>query len=124
MRLFSRWIIALFASPLGVFVLGALDSTVFFNLPLGIDAAVVLLGARAVYSITFFRTLTACRVVRFGIEASLALIYGQRIISWLDSDLFHDIVGVFIVLAVVLTTISIVRVIRTSGRQVGRRAPV
>jgi len=46
MRLFSRWIIALFASPMGVFVLGALDSTLFFNLPLGIDAAVVILAAQ------------------------------------------------------------------------------
>src|SRR6266404_9633608 len=46
MRLFSRWVIALFASPLGVFVLGALDSTLFFSLPLGIDTAVVILAAR------------------------------------------------------------------------------
>jgi membrane protein YqaA with SNARE-associated domain len=47
MRGFSQWIIALFASPAGVVVLAALDSTLFFNLPLGIDAAVVLLSARA-----------------------------------------------------------------------------
>src|SRR5712691_11625418 len=46
MRLFSRWVIALFVSPLGVFVLGALDSTLFFSLPLGIDAAVVILAAQ------------------------------------------------------------------------------
>ena len=47
MRGFSQWIIAFFASPAGVVVLAALDSTLFFNLPLGIDAAVVLLSARA-----------------------------------------------------------------------------
>jgi membrane protein YqaA with SNARE-associated domain len=204
MRLFSRWAIALFASPLGVFVLGALDSTLFFSLPLGIDAAVVILaaqlgdfwwiaallatsgsllgaaltfwmgkkvgeagldrwvprrrltrirkrireqgaialavldlipppfpftpfvlaaGALEVDARTFFVTLTACRLFRFGIEAALALIYGERIVRWLDSDLFHDIVSVFIVLAAVLTTISIVKVVRTSGRRVGRRAP-
>jgi membrane protein YqaA with SNARE-associated domain len=46
MRSFSRWIIALFASPLGVIVLAALDSTPFFSLPFGIDAAVVLLSAQ------------------------------------------------------------------------------
>jgi membrane protein YqaA with SNARE-associated domain len=205
MRLFSRWVIALFASPLGVFVLGALDSTLFFSLPLGIDTAVVILAAQlgdlwwippllatlgsllgaaltfwmgkkvgeagldrwvskrrltqirkrvrehgaialAVLDLipppfpftpfvlaagaldvdvrTFFVTLTACRLFRFGIEAALARIYGPRIVLWLDSDLFHDIVGFFIVLAVVLTTISIVNVVRTSGRRVGRRAPV
>ena len=205
MRLFSRWIIALCASPIGVFVLGALDSTLFFSLPLGIDAAVVILaaqlgglwwiapllatvgsvlgaaltfwmgkkigeagldrwvpkrrlarirtrvrergaialavldlipppfpftpfvlaaGALDVDARTFFITLTACRLFRFGIEGALALIYGGRIVLWLDSDVFHDIVAVFIVLAVVLTTISIVKVVRTSGRRVGRRAPV
>src|SRR5882724_1549815 len=46
MRSFSHWILALFASPLGVFVLAALDSTLFFSLPFGIDAAVIILAAR------------------------------------------------------------------------------
>lgn len=46
MRAFSQWVIALFASPLGVVVLAALDSTLFFTLPFGIDAAVILLTAR------------------------------------------------------------------------------
>ncbi len=42
----SKWLIALFVSPLGVVVLGALDSTLFFSLPFGIDAVVILLAAR------------------------------------------------------------------------------
>ena len=46
MRTFSRWIIGLFATPIGVVVLAALDSTVFFSLPFGIDAVVVILAAR------------------------------------------------------------------------------
>lgn len=46
MRSFTKWIIGLFASPLGVFVLAALDSTLFFSLPFGIDAAVIILAAR------------------------------------------------------------------------------
>jgi membrane protein YqaA with SNARE-associated domain len=46
MRSLSHWIIALCASPLGVVVLAALDSTLFFSLPFGIDAAVIILGAR------------------------------------------------------------------------------
>ena len=46
MRAFAHWIIALFASPAGVFVLAALDSTLFFSLPFGIDAAVIILAAR------------------------------------------------------------------------------
>jgi membrane protein YqaA with SNARE-associated domain len=46
MRAFSKWIIALFASPAGVVVLAALDSTLFFSLPFGIDGAVIILSAR------------------------------------------------------------------------------
>ena len=46
MRAFSHWVIGLFASPLGVVVLAALDSTLFFSLPFGIDAAVIVLAAR------------------------------------------------------------------------------
>jgi membrane protein YqaA with SNARE-associated domain len=41
-----RWFIPLFASPIGIIVLAALDSTLFFAFPLGIDAAVILLAAR------------------------------------------------------------------------------
>jgi len=204
MRSFSQWIVALFASPAGVVILAALDSTVFFSLPFGIDAAVVILaaqlhelwwivpllatfgsiagaaltfwmgvkigergldrwvaekrltrirrrvrekgaialavldlipppfpftpfvlaaGALEVDTRTFLATLTACRLFRFGLEAVLAVIYGRSILLWLDSDLFHDIVAFFIFLAVVLTTVSIVKVVRTSGRRVAHRAP-
>jgi membrane protein YqaA with SNARE-associated domain len=38
--------LSVFVSLPGIFVLAALDSTIFFTLPLGIDAAVVLLSAR------------------------------------------------------------------------------
>src|SRR5439155_10384702 len=46
MRSFSKWVVALCATPLGVVVLAALDSTIFVSLPLGIDAAVIILAAR------------------------------------------------------------------------------
>ncbi|HEV3139698.1 MAG TPA: VTT domain-containing protein [Vicinamibacterales bacterium] len=46
MRSFSTWIIGLFASTSGVVVLGALDSTLFFSLPFGIDAVVIILAAQ------------------------------------------------------------------------------
>jgi membrane protein YqaA with SNARE-associated domain len=204
MRSFSQWVIALCASPLGVVVLAALDSTLFFSLPFGIDAAVVILaaelhdfwwivpllatfgsvvgaaltfwmgvkigergldrwvperrlkrirsrirdkgaialaaldlipppfpftpfvlaaGALEVDARTFFVTLAVVRLFRFGVEAVLAVIYGRSILVWLDSDLFHEIVAFFVFIAVVLTTMSIVKVIRTSGRRVAHRAP-
>ena len=207
MRSFSRWIITLFASPLGVIVLAALDSTLFFSLPFGIDAAVVLLSARLhatawivpvlasagsvagawltfwmgrkagekgldrfvdsrrleqvrnkikksgaialavldlipppfpftafvlaagaleVRATTFFVTLAIVRMFRFGVEASLAVRYGRRILTWMDSDLFHDIVFFFMVVAFVLTAWSLIKLYRstkTSGRQSARRVP-
>ena len=203
MRSFSHWVITLFATPLGVVVLAALDSTVFFSLPFGIDAAVILLaaqlhglwwtvpllatigsvggawltfwmghkigekglerfvspkrlkriqhkirtsgtvalaaldlipppfpftpfilaaGALEVRSQTFFVTLTVCRILRFGLEAALAAVYGRRIVGWLNSDLFHDIVSGCIVLAIALTTLSIVRLVRSTRRPSRRRA--
>jgi membrane protein YqaA with SNARE-associated domain len=42
----TEWVIGTFASPIGVVVLAALDSTLFFSLPFGIDAAVIILAAR------------------------------------------------------------------------------
>jgi membrane protein YqaA with SNARE-associated domain len=196
-RSLSRRLVALFASPLGVFVLAALDGTLFFSLPFGIDAVVIILSARlhgrawlvpllatagsltgaaltfwmgvkigdrgleryvpprrletirerirgsgaialAALSIipppfpftpfvlaagaldvrtgTFFTTFFMCRLIRFGIEAVLAVWYGRRILLWLDSQLFQDIVTGCIGLAVMLTTLSIVRVIRSTKR--------
>jgi len=46
MRGFSTWLLAVFATPLGIFVLAALDSTMFFFFPLGIDAVVIIVSAR------------------------------------------------------------------------------
>ena len=43
----TRWVLTTFTTPLGVFVLAALDSTVFFSVPFGIDAAVVIVAARS-----------------------------------------------------------------------------
>jgi membrane protein YqaA with SNARE-associated domain len=198
MRSLSHWIIALFATPIGVVVLAALDSTLFFSLPFGIDTAVIVLAARLpdfwwtvpllatfgsiagaaltfwmgvkigeqgldrwlpgkrlerirrrvnqngavalavldlipppfpftpfvlaagaldVNTRMFFLTLTACRLLRFGLEAALAIVYGRRILRWLDSDLFHDIVSLFIVIAILLTTLSIVKLVRATGRK-------
>ena len=207
MRSFSHWVITLCASPLGVVVLAALDSTLFFSLPFGIDAAVVLLSARLhglawtvpllatlgslagawltfwmgekigekgldrfvdprrlervhnkirksgavalavldfipppfpftafvlaagaleVRRRTFFVTLVVVRLVRFGVEAGLAVYYGRGILHGMDSDLFHDVVAFFMVGAFALTVYSIVKLIRstkTSGHPPARRVP-
>ncbi|HEX3644608.1 MAG TPA: VTT domain-containing protein [Vicinamibacterales bacterium] len=197
MRTLSQWIVALCASPAGVVVLAALDSTLFFSLPFGIDAAVIILAARLrgwwwlvpllavagsmagaaltfwmgvkigeqglerwlsarrlrrvriraresgaialalldlipppfpftpfllaagaleVDTRTFFVTLTACRVLRFGLEAALALVYGGRILAWLDSDLFHAVVMFFVTIAIILTLLSLAQIVRAGLR--------
>jgi membrane protein YqaA with SNARE-associated domain len=43
----TTWVLSTFASPVGVFILAFLDSTLFFSLPFGIDAAVIILAARS-----------------------------------------------------------------------------
>jgi membrane protein YqaA with SNARE-associated domain len=202
MRSFSALIVAFFTSPAGIIVLAALDSTLFFSLPFGIDAAVIILaaqlrtfawvvpllatggsvagawltfwmgmkigekglekyvapkrlkrvrakiqtsgavalavldlipppfpftpfvlaaGALEVKTSMFFVTLTLCRLLRFGLEAALAVAYGPSILSWLDSDLFHDIVAACIFVALTLTALSVIKIIRTSARPKGRR---
>ena len=202
MRAFSRSLVALCASPAGVVVLAALDSTVFLSLPFGIDAAVILLaaqdrafawivpilattgslagaaltfwmgakigengldryvsprrlqrirrrvrntgalalaaldlipppfpftpfvlaaGALGVNASKFFMTLCLCRLLRFGLEAFLAVRYGDGVLSWLDSDAFQGLVGVFILLAAIASAWSIVRLIRAT--RPGSRLP-
>jgi membrane protein YqaA with SNARE-associated domain len=193
-RAWTRWFLGLFASPAGVLLLAALDSTLFFSFPFGIDAVVIILAARMgplawivpllatagslcgaaltfwmgvkigeegleryvprrrlkrvrariktggaialaaldlipppfpftpfvlaagaleVQRWTFFITLAVCRFSRFGAEAILAVIYGRRILQWLDSDLFHDVALGCIALASGLTILSIVRLVRS-----------
>ena len=200
MRSTSQWALSLFASPIGVFVLAMLDSTLFFSLPFGIDAVVIILAARLndhawvvpllatagsvtgaaltfwmgvkigekglgryvsarrldrirrriresgaitlaaldlipppfpytpfvlaagaldVDASTFFVTLVVCRLFRFGIEAALAVVYGHSILRWFESDLFHDIVAIIIVLALVVTAVTTLRLVRST--RPGRR---
>src|ERR1700687_4688781 len=45
-RAWTKWFIGLFASPTGVLLLAALDSTPFFSFPFGIDAVIIVLAAR------------------------------------------------------------------------------
>jgi membrane protein YqaA with SNARE-associated domain len=197
MRAIAQSIITVCASPAGVFVLAALDSTLFFSLPFGIDASVIILAARLrglwwivpllatagsvagaavtfrmggaigerglerwvppkrltrvrarihdngavalavldlipppfpftpfvlaagaldVSSRTFFVTLTACRILRFGLEAALALAYGDGILSALQSDLFQRIVMFFAAVAIALTVLSLLQIVRTTRK--------
>jgi membrane protein YqaA with SNARE-associated domain len=48
MRSLTHWVLTTFASPVGILILAALDSTLFVWLPFGIDAATVVLSMRGV----------------------------------------------------------------------------
>src|SRR5262245_48355879 len=54
---------------------------------------VLAAGALEVDPRAFFGTLAVRRIFRFGLEAALAVRHGRSILSWLDSDIFHDIVA-------------------------------
>jgi len=194
--LFAR-VFGTFASASGVLLLGVLDSTLIFFLPLGIDAVVILMAARNPSTawlypllaasgsvvgsgITYwagqkfgehgvsrfvphghlasvrthlrrhgaftvaalalipppfpftpfvltagalhfsrlrlFPLLGAARLLRFGIEAALAVKYGDALTTWMASDTFKVAIGIFIAIAVVGTVVSAWVVIkRTRG---------
>jgi membrane protein YqaA with SNARE-associated domain len=95
----------------GAVALGALS---LLPPPFPFTPFILAAGALEVRTVTFFLTFAVCRLVRFGIEALLAVRYGRRILQWLDSPLFQDFVTGCIVLAVVLTILAIVRLVRST----------
>jgi membrane protein YqaA with SNARE-associated domain len=72
---------------------------------------VLTCGALDVDRWKFFGTLFAVRVVRFGAESVLALVYGRAIIAWLKSDTMQVIIGLFIVIAIAGTLWSFYKLV-------------
>jgi len=90
--------------------------------PFPLTPFVLTCGALAVSKTRFFLTLGIVRLVRFAVEATLAVIYGRRILNWMKSDLFQTIVIGFTIVAVVVTVAGIWTLIRQS-RKADRAAP-
>lgn len=63
-----------------------------------------------------FPALAAARLLRFGIEAALAVKYGGALTAMMQSDQFKIGVGIFIAIAVVGTVVSAFIVIRRARR--------
>ena len=195
MKALFQSLLSYFLTPGGLVVMGALDSSLVFFLPLGIDFVVIILSARhpelfwlyaplatagsvlgagltfwigrkvgehglskidqpeaaeadprarepesgrerrgaghhpAAVSVhrvraderrlrvnawSFFTTLAAVRLLRFGVESALAARYGRRVLWVMESPTFTVIIGVMIGLAVVGTLVSAVAVYRGS----------
>jgi membrane protein YqaA with SNARE-associated domain len=74
-------------------------------------------GALGMKAWSFFGTLAAVRVFRFGIESALAAKYGSQIIRWMKTPTFGAIVGIFIGLAVIGTIVSAIALVRGSKQR-------
>ena len=80
-------------------------------------------GALDVSRYVFFITLFATRIVRFGLEALLAVSFGKRILVWLESDLVQNVIAGLIVIAVLLTIIGLVKIVARLARHRAARRP-
>jgi membrane protein YqaA with SNARE-associated domain len=207
MRSLRQWLFGLFLSPGGLFLMAALDSTLVFWLPFGVDAAVIVLvvrrgfnwtypvlaaagsvtgaaitfwtgkkigeaglkkhlseqrlgralkavrkrgaiaiaalgiipppfpftalvlasGALDVSPTRFLGALAAIRLFRFGLEAAVAARYGRSVLRWLNSDVVETSVTAFLVLAIVVSAITIYKFVmksrqsKTPQRKAARR---
>ena len=87
--------------------------------PFPFTAFVLVSGALRANVSKFFLTLSAVRLLRFGVEAWAASYYGRGILTFMQSRTFTVIVGVLIALAVIGTIISAVAVYRGTKKGKG-----
>jgi membrane protein YqaA with SNARE-associated domain len=76
--------------------------------PFPLTPLVLTCGALKVSVTRFFSTFAAVRLIRFGIGATLARLYGRGILRVLESDGFRNVMFAFIAIAVVGTIVSAV----------------
>lgn len=77
--------------------------------PFPFSAFVLGAGATRVNRRTFFVTLAACRILRFGVEALLGLRYGGYALKWIESETVERVVAVIVILAIAMGVFSLVR---------------
>jgi membrane protein YqaA with SNARE-associated domain len=82
--------------------------------PFPLTPFILTCGALNVNPWRFFSIFGAMRLVRFGIEAGLAVVYGRGILRVIESDRFQMVVGAFIVIAVLGTAASAVLLWRST----------
>jgi len=82
--------------------------------PFPLTPFILTCGALRVNTWRFFTTFAAVRLLRFGVEAALAHVYGRGILRVLRSDAFQTAVMVFIAVAVVGTIASAVLLWRST----------
>jgi hypothetical protein len=90
--------------------------------PFPLTPFILTCGALDVSRQRFFLTFGLVRLLRFGVEAVLARIYGRGILAVLQSDTFQMVVFAFVVVAVVGTIASAVLLWRSTHRGAVRMA--
>jgi membrane protein YqaA with SNARE-associated domain len=85
--------------------------------PFPLTAVLVAAGALDAGRARVLSAIAIGFMVRFSIESLLALVYGRRIIQWLDSDVVRDVAIGLIVIALIGSAISIVRLARSPRRR-------
>jgi membrane protein YqaA with SNARE-associated domain len=73
-------------------------------------------GALHFSRLRLFPTLAAARLLRFGVEAALAVEYGDELVRWMSSGTFKIAIGIFIGVAVIGTAISAFLIIKRARR--------
>jgi membrane protein YqaA with SNARE-associated domain len=84
--------------------------------PFPLTPFVLTCGALQVNPWRFFGTYAAVRLLRFGVEAGLALVYGRGILRVLRSETFQTVVIAFIALAILGTIVSAILLWRSTRR--------
>ena len=82
--------------------------------PFPLTPFILTCGALSVDRTRFFLTFSAMRLLRFGIEAALAVRYGRGILRVLQSDGFQIVIIAFVVLALIGTAVSAVLLWRST----------
>ena len=77
---------------------------------------VLTAGALHFSRLRLFPLLGAARLLRFGLEALLAVKYGAALTTWMASDTFKFAIGGFIAVAVIGTVVSAIVVVRRNRR--------
>ena len=83
--------------------------------PFPFTACILAAGALEVNRRRFFVTLFFGRLFRFGLESTLAILYGPQIIRWMESWHLYNWVALLLVLGVAAGIATVVVTARASG---------
>jgi membrane protein YqaA with SNARE-associated domain len=83
--------------------------------PFPFTAVVLAAGAIKLDAVRFLTAVAAVKCVRYGAEASLALLYGSHIVTWIESDIAEAIGASIALLVIVGAAWSTWRLLRRRG---------